>query len=207
MTAVMDTEKVRALYDQKARTWKWAAIPDALLGINRLRRKHFSGVTGDVLDVGCGTGENFKYLFGADNVEAVDLSPEMVSRARDRAGAIGLAANVVVADAAALPYDHGSFDFVISAFSSCTFPDYVAAFQEMTRVTRPGGRVLLAEHGRSSVGWISRRQDASFDKHFQTTACRTNRDPLAELTQAGVGVTSREVSHLGMLNRFVIDVV
>ena len=67
-------------------------------------------------------------------------------------------------DGGALPYDDDSFDVVISAMSSCTFPDHAAAFREMERVGRPGGRILLLEHGRSSVGWIARHQDAGIRK-------------------------------------------
>lgn len=204
MTA-MATEEVRALYDERARTWKWVTRVNGLLGTNRLRR-HFTGVTGSVLDVGCGTGENFKYLAGARSVDAIDISPEMVSLAADRVRALRLPAEVRVADAADLPYPDDSFDSVVSAFSTCTFPDYVAAFREMERVTRPGGRILLVEHGRSSVTWIARRQDRGVDKSLAGSACRSNRDPMAELDQAGLEVTSRQVSHLGMMNRFVVDV-
>ena len=158
------------------------------------------------LDVGCGTGENFRHLRGATSVAAVDISPGMVSLAADRARRLGLTADVRVGDAADLPYSDNSFDVVISAFSACTFPDHVAAFLEMERVTKPGGRILLVEHGRSSAGWIARRQDRVVAKNFESTACRSNRDPLGELSQALLDVSSHRVSHLGMMNRFVIEV-
>lgn len=47
-----DTDRVRALYDEKARTWKWMVIPTAILGLTRRRRLHFSRVSRAALDIG-----------------------------------------------------------------------------------------------------------------------------------------------------------
>ncbi|GMQ86380.1 MAG: hypothetical protein BMS9Abin07_1955 [Acidimicrobiia bacterium] len=200
------TEQVRELYDRVAPWWRWAAIPEAILGINRLRSKHFAAVRGDVLDVACGSGENFAYLGGAASVTAVDLSPRMVALARERAAKSGMEAVIEVADAAALVFDDNRFDYVISAMSSCTFPDAVAAFGEMERVTRPGGQILLLEHGRSSVDAIARFQDRSLGTYYYRTGCRYNRDPQAELAEAGLTVASLTRSHLGLGYRIVVAV-
>lgn len=205
MRSGLTPDQVRDIYDDMARTWRWATLPNRLLGLERLRR-HFDGVTGAVLDVGCGTGENFRHLGTAASLAAIDISPEMVLLATDRALRLGMAADILVGDAADLPYPDDSFDVVISAFSTCTFPDHVTAFAEMKRVTKPGGRILLVEHGRSSLGWIARRQDRGVEKNFASTACRSNRDPMIELAQARLSVSSHQVSHLGMMNRFVVDV-
>jgi hypothetical protein len=76
----------------------------------------------------------------------------------------------------------------------------------MDRVTRPGGRILLLEHGRSSVGLIARRQDRNLERVFERSACRNNRDVLADLAEAGLEPTSHVVSHLGMMNRITIAI-
>lgn len=198
--------EVRELWDDIAPVWKWNHLVDAVLGVTLARRRHMSGITGDVLDVACGTGENFKYLREADSITALDLSPAMVRRARVRAGRLGLNGRVEVADAAMLPYNDDSFDVVVSAMSSCTFPDHVSAFLEMKRVARPGGRILLLEHGRSSIDWIARRQDAGVHKRLESGNCRNNRDPRAEIEEAGLDITSHVRSHLGIVHRFEIAV-
>jgi ubiquinone/menaquinone biosynthesis C-methylase UbiE len=200
-----NTTEVRNIYDRAARSWRWISIPAAICGFNRLRKKHFKGVTGDVLDVACGTGENFNYLRGARSVTATDLSSEMAVRARDRARRIGLDVKISVGDAAVLPYEDGSFDTVVSAGSSCTFPDHVAAFKEMERVVKPDGHILLVEHSRSSVGWIARHQDRSVERVCKRWGCRINRDVAGEIAEAGLRVVSHERSHLGMLNRVEIE--
>jgi len=148
------------------------------------------------LDVACGTGENFEYLTEADSVVAVDLSQEMVAESAKRGNGFG----VVVADAEDMPYPDDSFDTVVSAMSSCTFPDYVAAFREMERVTKPGGRILLFEHGRSSFGPIARRQHRRWvHKTLRSFACRSNREVASDLAEAGLTVESHVRSHLGMI--------
>ena len=202
----LSTEQVRRRYEDMAGNWRLLGISDALLLINRLRRKHFSGAGGDVLDVGCGSGENFEYLKRAATVTALDISSEMIAEARRRQHQLGADIRLLIGDAQELPFAGARFDTVISAFSSCTFPDYAAAFREMVRVTKPGGRVLLVEHGRSTVGWIARRQDRNIERVYERSACRNNRDVYADLAEAGLEPTTRLVSHLGMMNRITLEV-
>lgn len=202
----MSTEQVRRRYDDMAGNWRLLGIVDSLLLINRLRRKQFSTARGDVLDVGCGTGENFEYLGKASSVTALDLSEEMIEEARRRRRQLGAEVRLVVGDAQELPFPRARFDTVVSAFSSCTFPDYVAAFEEMVRVTKPGGRVLLVEHGRSSLKWIARRQDRNIERVYERSGCRNNRDVLADLSEAGLDPEEHVVSHLGMMNRITLQV-
>jgi ubiquinone/menaquinone biosynthesis C-methylase UbiE len=200
------TEQVRRRYDEMAGNWRLLGITDALLLLNRLRRNQFSGVRGAVLDVACGTGENFPYLERARSVVAFDLSPEMIGEARRRARQLRMDVDLVVGDAQKMPFPDGIFDEVVSGFSTCTFPDHVAALGEMVRVTRPGGRILLVEHGRSSVGAIARRQDRNIERVLARSACRNNRDVLAEIAEAGLTPSVVRTSHLGMLQRVTIDV-
>lgn len=206
MTVRWDTSAVRELYDEAAGHWRLLGLIDAVLLVNRLRKKHFTTAAGEVLDVGCGTGENFEYLRGADSVTGLDISSEMVEEARRRIRQSGADVDLAVGDAQQLPFPDARFDTVISAFSTCTIPDYAAALREMVRVTRPGGEVLLLEHGRSSVGWISRRQDRRIEEVLERSACRNNRDITADLAEAGLEAGSQITTHLGMMTRVTIDV-
>ncbi|MGH8914961.1 MAG: class I SAM-dependent methyltransferase [Acidimicrobiia bacterium] len=205
-TGSIGTARVRRLYDDMAGNWRLLGIIDFLLLVKRLRRMQFSQAAGDVLDVACGTGENFEFLSRAASVTAFDLSPEMMGEARRRTRQTGQQVALLAGDAQQMPFPDDCFDTVISAFSSCTFPDHVAAFHEMKRVAKPGGRILLVEHGRSTVGWIARRQDRNIERVMERSACRNNRDVAAELAEGGLDVVSHVASHLGMMNRFVIEV-
>jgi ubiquinone/menaquinone biosynthesis C-methylase UbiE len=205
MVGSMDTEEIRRRYDERAGNWRLVnGITDTLLLLNHLRKKQLASATGSVLDIACGTGENFPYLGRAAPITALDLSPEMVAEADRRRRQMGIDVELMVGDAQMLPFPAGTFDHVVSAFSTCTFPDYVAAFHEMKRVVKPGGRILLLEHGRSGVGWIARRQDRNIDRVFAKGGCRNNRDVGAELAEAGLIPQSHVKTHLGAINQITI---
>jgi ubiquinone/menaquinone biosynthesis C-methylase UbiE len=174
--------------------------------VTRLREKQFSRITGAVLDVACGTGENFPHLKRAASITAFDLSLEMVDEAKRRTRQMRQDVALSVGDAEAMPYPDDTFDNVVSALSSCTFSDHVTAFREMVRVTKPGGRLYLVEHGRSSVAWIARRQDRNIARQLERAACRNNRDVTLEIAEAGLDVISVRTSHLGMMNRIIVRV-
>ena len=73
-------------------------------------------------------------------------------------------------------------------------------------MARPGGRILLVEHGRSTVGLIARRQDRNIERVVARSACRNNRVVAVELAEGGLTPASHVTSHLGMLHRIIIDV-
>lgn len=101
---------------------------------------------GDVLDVGCGTGENALYLASRGlRVVGVDVAPSAIVKAADKARARGLDVQFAVADACELAGYDGAFDTVLDSglFHSLSEPDqqrYVAALH---RATRPGAVVHL----------------------------------------------------------------
>ncbi|HKJ59494.1 MAG TPA: class I SAM-dependent methyltransferase, partial [Halobacteriales archaeon] len=164
----------------------------------------FSRAAGRVLDVACGTGVNFPYLPDGVELVGVDLSPEMAARARARAAELGLDAEVRVGDAVDLPFDAGSFDTVVSSLSTCTFPDPVATLREMDRVCSPEGRILLFEHGRSSLGPVARFQDWWAPRHFDKHGCRWNQEPADLVAEAGLEAVEVRRSLLGVLTRMVV---
>ncbi|MFB6232726.1 MAG: class I SAM-dependent methyltransferase [Haloarculaceae archaeon] len=162
----------------------------------RYRRDLFGRAEGRVLDVACGTGLNRRYLPDSVEYVGVDISPEMLANARERNGD---GATFREMDAGELAFTDDSFDTAVSSLSTCTFPDPVAALEEMARVCRPGGRVLLLEHGRSDVAPLARFQDWRADAHFRKHACRWNQRPLRNVAEAGLSVTETTTALFGVL--------
>jgi len=98
-----------------------------------------------VLDVAAGNGN--VALAAARRwceVTATDYVPRLLERARERAAAEGLPMSFREADAENLPFEHASFDVVVSTFGVMFTPDQARSAAEMLRVCRPGGRIGLA---------------------------------------------------------------
>jgi ubiquinone/menaquinone biosynthesis C-methylase UbiE len=100
-----------------------------------------------VLDVACGPGIVVEALArSAGEVVGCDITPAMLEKARERCSRAGLA-NVLFTPgrAEALPFEDASFDAVVSRSAVHHFPDPAAAFREMARVVRVGGRVITVD--------------------------------------------------------------
>jgi arsenite methyltransferase len=104
----------------------------------------------DVLDDASGAGMATlvaAQMVGATgSVTGIDMTPEMVAKARGSIADMGLG-NVTIVEGSAehLPFDDASFDVVISNGVIDLVPDKDAVFSEITRVLRPGGRIQLAD--------------------------------------------------------------
>ncbi|HEY3185642.1 MAG TPA: methyltransferase domain-containing protein [Gaiellaceae bacterium] len=103
-----------------------------------------------VLDLGCGAGTDsliaVQMVGAAGRVTGIDMTPEMLAKARAAAAELG-ATNVefVESEAERLPFDAESFDVVVSNGVIDLIPDKEAVFGELYRVLRPGGRIQIAD--------------------------------------------------------------
>ncbi len=96
------------------------------------------------LDVGCGTGE-LAFLAAATgaSIRGCDLSPVLVETARRQAAERDLEIPFEVGDVENLPYDNATFDVVSSSVGAIFAPDHARAAEQLGRVCKPGGRLLL----------------------------------------------------------------
>jgi ubiquinone/menaquinone biosynthesis C-methylase UbiE len=169
--------------------------------VARLRKKLLSKATGKILEVACGTGQNFPLFAPNSEITAVDLSPKMLEIAPENAIKYGLSVNLAVMDAEQLKFPDGIFDTVVSTLSTCTFPNPIKALQERKRVCQPDGLILLLEHGHSNLPWLARFQDRREYQHYQEHAgCRWNQDPLDLVQSAGIKIRQSKRSVLGMFH-------
>jgi ubiquinone/menaquinone biosynthesis C-methylase UbiE len=137
--------------------------PDALRRLARLARRLkqrirtlLDAAPGQrILDVGCGTGADAASLVRKvgpnGRVCGIDYDPAMIRHARRLIGALQPAPSLLVADAGAMPYRDASFDGCSCerVLQHVEHPATVVA--EMVRVTRPGGRIVIADTDWSSL--------------------------------------------------------
>jgi ubiquinone/menaquinone biosynthesis C-methylase UbiE len=97
------------------------------------------------LDLACGTGAVAEQAAAAGaNVTGIDLAPVLIETARERAESLGLDIDYTVGDAESLEVADASFDKVSSTCGIMFAPDHEAVAGELARITKPGGRIALA---------------------------------------------------------------
>jgi ubiquinone/menaquinone biosynthesis C-methylase UbiE len=109
-----------------------------------------SQASGSVLEVAVGTGLNIPFYPDGIRLTGIDLSQPMLEITRTRAEGAGRAVALQQGDAHSLPFAAAAFDTVVCTFGLCAIPDIDAAIDEMIRVLRPGGRLILVDHIESS---------------------------------------------------------
>jgi len=201
MSVEFASRDLSAKYDRFARWYDSVEAVLDFLGVRKLRQAMVSEASGKVLEVAVGTGKNLYYYRRDCQIVAVDLSREMLKRARDRAAKLNINVHLAIADAEALPFrDHG-FDTVVSSLSTCTFPHPANALQEMAGVSKPAGEIFLVEPGRSDRGWLGRWQDRHEDKFAKPFGCHWNREPLELSKSAGLKIIKSQRNFFGIFYR------
>ena len=178
---------------------------EVLFGVGKKRKALFARATGNVLDVGCGYGINIPYLVNAAQITGVDFSPVMLEKAREIARGSKVPVDLRQEDAEALDFPDNSFDTVVSSLSTCSFFNPIAALQEMQRVCKPNGRILLIEHGRSTWNWLGRYQDRHLNEQIEQGGCRWNQEPQELVKEAGLNILSAERTLFGVFHTMTVS--
>jgi len=175
-----------ALYDRQLRP-----LEHGWLG--QCRAALLGHLTGQVLEVGAGTGTNLAYYQHASKVVACEPDPAMRARLARKLPAARVPVELCDAPAEALPLADQSFDVVVSMLVLCTVADPAVALAELYRVLRPGGHLVFLEHVRAR-GRLASWQDRLTPLHARFTAgCHPNRDSLAAIAAAGFTIGPLEV--------------
>jgi len=107
-----------------------------------------------------GTGNDFKFLPPGLDIVGLDISPQMLERARPLAAEYQGQVELEVMDVQDLDYPDASFDTVVTACTFCSVPDPVRGLRELHRVLKPEGRLLMFEHVRSDIAIFGLALDA-----------------------------------------------
>jgi phosphatidylethanolamine/phosphatidyl-N-methylethanolamine N-methyltransferase len=153
---------------------RWAPVYDHTFGrvategrrqaVHVINRRH-----GRVLEVGVGTGLSLPAYDKHLEIVGIDLSPEMLDKARERVAGEGLdnVTGLHEMDAGDLTFPDASFDTTVAMYVMTVVPDPEKVMRELSRVTKPGGEVILVNHFSQEEGvrgWVERRMAPFADK-------------------------------------------
>jgi phosphatidylethanolamine/phosphatidyl-N-methylethanolamine N-methyltransferase len=144
-----------------------------------------------VLEVGVGTGINLPLYPRTCTVTGIDLSGHMLEKAHERiVRKEVLNCGVLEMDAAAMSFPDNSFDIVYAPYLISVVPDPVQVAREMRRVCRPGGRIVILNHFKSTNPVLSRIETAisplTVHIGFKSDLCLPGFLAQAELTPISV---------------------
>ena len=196
-----DTAWVRRYWDRSAGAYDRSIGVFEKLMIGDGRQWIGSRARGHVLEIGVGTGRNLAEYPPEIRLTGIDISQEMLRRARARASEVGRDVELSVADAQRLDFPDARFDTVVFSLALCSIPDDRAAVREAKRVLRPGGRLVAIEHVRSprrAVLAVERVID-SFTSRLQGD--HMLREPIDHLQAEGFELEEVERSKLGFIER------
>jgi phosphatidylethanolamine/phosphatidyl-N-methylethanolamine N-methyltransferase len=172
VTAV-ETDFVAGVYEKLANVYDLTFGPTLHPGrVQALQRMHI-GPGDRILEVGVGTGINAPLYPKDVQVVGIDLSAPMLEKARERIARKGVKnMRVLEMDATDLKFPDNAFDIVYAPYVISVVPDPVAVAHEMVRVCKPGGRIIILNHFRSSNGVLARieRLISPFTVHIGFTA-------------------------------------
>jgi len=141
-----------------------------------------------LLEIGVGTGNNFKHYPPNTEVWAIDINSSMLQRARQKLRHAPTTVHLLLADVESLPFTDSTFDTVVATFVFCNVPDPVQGFREIARVLKPGGRAYFLEHMIPHTPWKAKLFDRLNPLVFRTIGDHINRRTVDNVVRAGLEI-------------------
>ncbi|MBF4521772.1 MULTISPECIES: class I SAM-dependent methyltransferase [Acinetobacter] len=152
-----------------------------------LRRELLLGVSGEVLEIGFGTGINLAFYQNIDTVYALEPNAAVFQLAQERIDAAPFLVEHIAASAEQLPFADEQLQHVVSTWTLCSIADLAQSLREIYRVLQPGGTLHVVEH-------VLNRQSLNIQRlqHLLTPiqkkvadGCHLNRDIEVALLETG----------------------
>lgn len=196
-------ERWQRYWDKKASSYdRTMGFFDRML-IGDSRQWACGQARGEVLEVAVGTGLNLDAYPPETRLTGIDFSSEMLAIATARARELGREVELRQGDAQALPFHDAGFDTVVCTFGLCAIADIDAALDEMTRVLKGGGKLILVDHVASSSRLTRVIQRAVELISVPTANEHFLRRPLTKVRQRDFVVERAERFKLGFVERVV----
>ena len=183
MAAVAGTKSAQGKWDRASRNYDLFTFGDDQR-LGPYRRRLFRKVSGSILMVAAGTGNDFKFFPPGLTLTAIDISPKMLERAKPKADAYAGTIELRQMDVCKLDFPDAAFDTIVTACTFCSVPRPLAGLRELHRVLKPGGQLLMFEHVRSAIGPIGVMMDL-MTPLVSRFGPKLNRDTVGNVQRAG----------------------
>lgn len=160
------------------------------------RKELLKEAAGKTLEVGIGTGKNLPWYPSEVLLTGIDFSEQMINKARIKARKRGDRPELKVMDAEDMQFEDNSFDTVVTSCVFCSVPNPVRGLQEIRRVCKNGGKILMLEHVRSNHRMAGKLMDILNPISCRIIGENVNRRTYDNLIEAGFDKNDIEVKNL-----------
>lgn len=213
--SILPPKDLSGFYDKLADEYDSDVGTEEMMSFMKSKRKWvMKHCKGDVLEVASGTGRNIDYLDPTTvrSYTFLDASKKMMDVCYDKFHerwpnfervkfVVGKAEELVKLSTAKSKSTSSpkmfKYDTIIETFGLCSHEDPVKALQNMRELLKPGGRIILLEHGRGNYDFINKILDRRAHKHSEKWGCRWNLDIGEIVDESGLEITEEKRAHLG----------
>lgn len=160
------------------------------------RKELLKEAAGKTLEVGIGTGKNLPWYPAEVLLTGIDFSEQMINKARRNARKRGDRPELKVMDAEDMQFEDNSFDTVVTSCVFCSVPNPVSGLQEIRRVCKNGGKILMLEHVRSNHRMAGKLMDILNPIPCRIIGENVNRRTYDNLIEAGFDKNDIEAKNL-----------
>ena len=168
------------------------------------RNEMLRNLEGNILEVGVGTGANFDYYPINTHVTGIDFSTKMLNKAKEKIPSSKAHITLKEMDIEQMDFSDNTFDFVISSCVFCSVPNPVAGFEEIRRVVKPGGKIIMLEHMRSENPLIGSVLDIINPFTVRLSGANVNRKTVSNIEKAGLKIENEEYLLTSIMRKLTI---
>lgn len=181
------TYKIKSRYNRYAYFYDILEAPVEFLVFGKWRKSILEHLKGRILEVGIGTGKNLKYYPDGCEIIGIDFSEKMLEKAKPKANDKDMV-SLIRMDGQKLGFNSNIFDYVITTFVLCSIPDPIVALEEMKRVCKINGKIIMLEHVKSKNQLIAIIEEIHNPITLFLFGFNVNRDTIENVKNAGLNI-------------------
>ncbi len=180
-----NNKKIQNRYNRISKVYDLIEKPMESMSMSKWRTELIEKIEGrEVLEVGVGTGKNLLYYPETLNITGIDFSKNMLEKARNKVKDIKNI-KLIEMDAQDMEFEDNTFDTVITSCVFCSVPDPVKGLEEIRRVCKNNGKIIMLEHMRSNNNVVGKFMDIINFIPLNIWGANINRKTIENLIKAG----------------------